>query len=79
VHADTRNTHGEEETTMAKLAKAVGFGREELGTRLPQPVVHSTPLEDVLRDMPEERAPSRTRRRRYVGRHRAPKDHGFGS
>jgi hypothetical protein len=68
---------------MAKLAKAVGFGREELGTRLPQPVVTSVPVlmapEPAEDFFPEERAPRRSRRRRYVGRHRAPKEHGFGS
>jgi hypothetical protein len=64
---------------MAKMAKAVGFGREELGTGLPQPVVHSVPAEDVELVMPEERSPRRARRRRYVGRHRAPKGYGFES
>lgn len=62
---------------MAKLAKAVGFGREELGERFPRPTVHSEPAEDYGLVMPEERGSRRSRRRRYVGRHRAPRDHGF--
>lgn len=64
---------------MAKQAKAFGFGRAEGVTRFSQPVVQSMPVEEMPELFPEERAPRRMRRRRYIGRHRAPKDHGFGS
>jgi hypothetical protein len=64
---------------MAKQAKAFGFGKTEVVTRFPQPVVQSMPAEEMPELFPEERAPRRMRRHKYIGRHRAPKDHGFGS